>query len=174
MEKLLTPEFWQAQSAVVMSAPWVVGPLLVFAGFVGWQIKGWLDNREIIGLRAGNDALKAGAEVLKRRLNLAHDEQERFKDQIDQQRANSAKLEREIAELRTELAKATVRVPAAVALLHLDKQLDKVASASAVMANTVTVLSTANNELGRTLTFSGGAHEARGSPAKPEATTKSE
>ena len=153
MEKLLTPEFWQAQSAVVMSAPWVVGPLLVFAGFVGWQIKGWLDNREIIGLRAGNDALKAGAEVLKRRLNLAHDEQERFKDQIDQQRANSAKLEREIAELRTELAKATVRVPAAVALLHLDKQLDKVASASAVMANTVTVLSTANNKLGRTLTF---------------------
>ena len=167
MDKLFASEFWEAQSAVVMSAPWVVVPLLAFAGFIGWQIKGWLDNREIRGLKAENDALKAGAQVLKQRFNLAHDEQERFKDQIDQQRANGAKLEREIDELKTELAKAKGKLPAGVF-----RQLDKVTSTSAVVANTVTVLSTANNELGRTLTFSG--YEARGSPAKLEATTKSE
>ena len=99
---------------------------------------------------------------LKERLNLAHDKQERFKEEIEQQRANSAKLEREIDELKTELAKVKAQVPSA-AFLRLDKQLDKVASAGAVVANTVTVLSTANNELGRTLTFSGGKYEARGS-----------
>jgi hypothetical protein len=90
---------------------------------------------------------------------------------LDQQRANGAKLEREVAELKTELARVKAQVPTVTfALLH--KQLDKVASTSAVMTNTVAVVSTANSELGRTLTFSG--DETRGRPAKPEPTTKSE
>ena len=150
MEELFTPEFWAAQSAVVLKAPWVIVPLLLIAGVIGSTINGWRYGREIKGLRAENDVLKAGAEVLKQRFNLAHDEQERFKDQIDQQRANSAKLEREIDDLKKELAKATVRVPA-VALLHLDKQLDKVANASAAMTTTVNDLSDANSVLGSTL-----------------------
>jgi chromosome segregation ATPase len=158
MEKLFTPEFWQAQSAVVISAPWVVAPLLLFAAFIGWQIKGWLDDREIRGLRTGWDAeireLRAAKDgeisVLKERFNLAHDKQERLTEEIDQQRANSAKLEREVDELKTELAKVKARVPAA-AFLHLDKQLDKVANTSAAMATTVNGLSDANSDLGSTL-----------------------
>lgn len=177
MEKLLTPEFWQTLPTVVT---WATVPLLLFAGLVGWKAKGAQDDGEIRALKAGWDAevgeVKAAKDgeiaVFKERFNLAHEKQERLTEEIDQQRANGAKLDREIAELRTELAKATVRVPS-VALLHLDKQLDKIASSSAVMTNTVTVISTANNELGRTLTFSAGT-EAMGSPAKPEATTKSE
>ena len=165
-EKLSTPEFWQALPTVVT---WATAPLLLLAGFIGWKIKGWLDDREIRGLKAGeNDALRE-------RFNLAHDEQKRLTEEIDQQRANGAKLEREVAELRAELVKATARIPA-VAILHLDKQLDKIASTSAVMANTVTVLSTANYELGKTLTLSGarGDYEIKGGPAKFEVTRKSE
>ena len=155
--------------------------IIAIAAIVGSRLQRWVDGGEIRKLKAGWDAevreVKAAKDgeiaVLKERFNLARDKQERLTEEIDQQRANGAKLEREVAELKTEFAKATVRVPA-VALLHLDKQLDRVASTSAVMTNTVTVVSTANSELGRTLTFSGSTHEARGSPAKPEATIKSE
>ena len=154
--------------------------IIAIAAIVGSRLQRWVDGGEIRKLKAGWDAevreVKAAKDgeiaVLKERFNLARDKQERLTEEIDQQRANGVKLDREIAELRTELAKATVRVPS-VALLHLDKQLDKVASSSAVMTNTVTVVSTANSELGKTLTFSGGT-EARRSSAKPEATTKSE
>ena len=149
--------------------------IIGIAAIIGAGLQRWVDGGEIRKLRTGWDGEVRGkdAEIsaLNQRFNLAHEKQERLTEEINQQRANGAKLDREIAELRTELAKATVRVPS-VALLHLDRQLDKVASSSAVMTNTVTVMSTANNELGRTLTFSGGT-EARGSPAKPEATKRS-
>jgi hypothetical protein len=49
--KLFTNEFKQSQWAVVTSAPWVIIPLLLFVAFLGSTIKGWLDSREIRGLR---------------------------------------------------------------------------------------------------------------------------
>ena len=121
--------------------------IIAIAAIVGSRLQRWVDGGEIRELTAGKDAEIA---VLKGGFNLAHDKQERFTEEINQQRANSAKLDREVAELKTALAKLKAQVPAGAFLL-LDKQLDKVASSSTVMGSTVTMLSYANEALGRTL-----------------------
>jgi septal ring factor EnvC (AmiA/AmiB activator) len=146
--------------------------IIVIAAIVGAGLQRWVDGGESRKLKAGWDGevRRKNAEIsaLNQRFKLVHEKQERLTEEIDQQRANGAKLEREVAELKTELARVKVQVPT-VTFALLDKQLEKVASSSAVIANTVTVVSTANSELGRTLTSSGSTNEARGSPAKPEA-----
>jgi hypothetical protein len=35
----------------VWSAPWAIIPLLLVVGFLVWRIRGWLDDREIRGLK---------------------------------------------------------------------------------------------------------------------------
>jgi hypothetical protein len=155
--------------------------IILIAAIVGSRLQRWVDGGEIRKLKAGWDAeireLKAAKDgeinVLKERLNFAHDKQEGFTEEIEQQRANSAKLEREVAELKTELAKVKAQLPAVV-FRHLDKQLDKVASASAVMASSVDHLSAANLAVGHVLTTPSGNLNLSPDAPKVEVTTKSE
>ena len=65
MEKLLTTEFWLSQTAVIMSAPWVIIPLLLMSGFIGWKIKGGIDGGARL-LRAENKALEAQLQLARR------------------------------------------------------------------------------------------------------------
>jgi hypothetical protein len=155
--------------------------IIAIAAIGGSRLQRWVDDGEIRKLKAGWDAeireLKAAKDgeinVLKERLNLAHDRQEGFTEEIEQQKANSAKLEREVAELKTELANVKVQVPAVV-FRHLDKQLDKVAGTSAVMASSVDHLSAANLAVGQVLTLPSGKLNLITDAPKVEVTRKSE
>jgi hypothetical protein len=44
LDQLFTPQFWNAQWAVVMSAPWLTIPLLLLAGLVGLCLQRWRDG----------------------------------------------------------------------------------------------------------------------------------
>ena len=137
MDNLLTSQFWHDQWAFVMNAPWIIFPLLLTAGFVGWRWKASNDDGEIRGCRAERDAVKA-------QLLLAHDKQGAFGEEINQLRVQIAKQTQTISELRTiEAARY---------------QFDALSSNSALVSNTITNLSTANSELGATLTITGGRY----------------
>jgi hypothetical protein len=77
MDQIFTPQFWHDQSAIVMSAPWLIIPLLLLAGlmFLQW----WRDG----GLRE--------------RLSLANDQRAVVTRQI-------TKLEAQITEVRVDVA----------------------------------------------------------------------
>jgi hypothetical protein len=49
MDQIFTSQFWHDQWTVITSAPWLVIPLLLVAGFVGWKWKGANDDGEIRG-----------------------------------------------------------------------------------------------------------------------------
>ena len=51
MDQLLTLEFWKVQIEVATSSLWVVIPLLLIAGIIGWKAKGIINDRKIRGLR---------------------------------------------------------------------------------------------------------------------------
>jgi hypothetical protein len=55
----------------VWSAPWAIIPLLLVVGFLVWRIRGWLDDREMRGLKVDKDAAET-------RLKLAEDKQKVF------------------------------------------------------------------------------------------------
>jgi hypothetical protein len=138
MDQVFTPEFWQRQWAIVMDAPWVIIPLLLIAGLIGSRWQRSTDDGEIRGVKAENNALKE-------QLNLARKEQKAVTTQ-------SIKLSSEVAELKVEFASIKASLLPAVVI----PQLDKVASTTAVLSDTVTALSAANLSLGATLTGSGG------------------
>jgi hypothetical protein len=103
--------------------------LIAIVVFVGWKSRGLVDDGEIRGVKAENNALKE-------QLNLAHNEQNAITKQ-------STKLELEVAQLRVEFASMkasllpTVTVP----------QLDKVAVTAAVVSDTVSLLRAATLSL---------------------------
>jgi hypothetical protein len=78
-DQLFTPQFWNAQWAVVMSAPWLTIPLLLLAGLVGLFLQWWRDG------------------TLRERLSLANDQRAVVTRQI-------TKLEAQIAEVRVDVA----------------------------------------------------------------------
>ena len=100
-----------------------------------WQRS--VDDGEIKGAKAENNALKE-------LLNLARHDQKVVTKQ-------STKLESEIAGLRVEIASMKSSLLPTVAI----PRLDKVASTTAVLSDTVRVLQAANSSLGSTLTGSG-------------------
>ena len=155
IENLFTVEFWQSQAAVVWGAWAIIIPLLLIVGSLGWTIKGWLDGREIRGLKAENDAAET-------RLKLAQDEQKVVTAQLGILEPNSKKLETEFAALKVEVAQMKAVLP----------QLDRVATTTAMVTGTARALSEANTVLGATLSGSG-ALFADASIA-PKATSKSE
>jgi len=142
MDQLLTGQFWHDQWAFVWSAPWVIIPLLLIAGLVGAKIKGALDGGEIRGLRAENS-------LADRQLKLAQHDQQVVTTQVELLKPSSGQLATEVAELKTEVARIKAELPDLVKAVL--PQIDKVASTSAVVANTVSVLSEANSALGATL-----------------------
>jgi hypothetical protein len=75
VDQLLAPEFWKAQIEVAASASWVVIPLLLIAGIIGWKSKSAVDDRKIRGMRAEINTCG-------QRLQQAHDKQELVTDQV--------------------------------------------------------------------------------------------
>ena len=97
------------------------------------------DDGEIRGVKVENNALKE-------QLNLARHDQKVVTKQ-------STKLGSEIAELRVEFGRMKASLRPTDNLVS--PQLDKVASTTAVLSDTVRVLQAANSSLGSTLTGSG-------------------
>jgi len=74
---------------VVMSAPWLIVPLLALAGWIGWKIKAAFDNSEIRELKATLGAREG-------RLHLAKETANALEKQISELQPQSAKLQTEI------------------------------------------------------------------------------
>jgi hypothetical protein len=51
VDQIFTTQFWHDQWTVITSAPWLVIPSLLVAGFVGWKWKSVNDDGEMRGLR---------------------------------------------------------------------------------------------------------------------------
>jgi hypothetical protein len=156
MDKLFTDEFWQNLGALIARHPSVIILLLVLFG-LGMIIQRWLNGREITGLKAENSTLEA-------RLKLAEDKQKAVTAPVEI--LENTKLKEEVAALQTEVAQIKVALPQSVL-----NQVIQVANTSAVVVNTVRVLSEANTDLGSTLSGSGNLY-ADASVA-PKATSKS-
>jgi hypothetical protein len=156
MDKIFASDFWEAQAAVVMQAPWAIVPLLLLAGFIGSKIQNALNGREIRGLKAENNALK-------QQLNLAHDKQGPVTKQVEiLEGAETGKVPEWVTEVKRDV---TGMLPEIVEKA-VAARLDKIATTSAVVANTVTVLSTANNALGASLNPSGAIYSDTPLPLK--------
>jgi hypothetical protein len=137
VDQLLTTQFWHDQWTFVMSAPWIILPLLLIAGFVGWRWKASNDDGEIRVSRAERDAAKG-------QLLLAHDKQEIFEQEINRLSALLSEQRKVISELR----------PVGAARY----QFEALNANSASVASTVASLSSANAELGATLTLTGSGY----------------
>jgi Tfp pilus assembly protein PilO len=140
MDQLFTGQFWHDQWTVVMTAPWIILPLLLIAWGVGWKMKGSNDDGEIRGVNAENKALKE-------QLTLANKKHDVVTDQLEALKPYIAKLEPEVSQLRAQVQNLSQRIP---------DQLAALVSTTASVSSGVTAISTANTDLGRTLTLSSG------------------
>jgi hypothetical protein len=112
MDQIFTSQFWHDQWAVVTGAPWVVIPLLLIAGFVGWIWKGANNKDEI-------SALKAHIELTKERLKYLGEAK--------------AELEQEYKELKAELASDAPNKEELLAVVaKIDTALTKLSKANTV------------------------------------------
>jgi hypothetical protein len=125
--------FWKAQIEVATSAPWVVIPLLLIAGIIGWKSRSIIDARKIRGLRAEINTRE-------QRLQQAHDKQELV--------ANQLKILRDA--LMQEYAK--LRKARKMPLEQEATELVSVAyNANRAARSSLSTLSIASNALGATL-----------------------
>jgi hypothetical protein len=86
--------------------------------------------------------------LVEARLELARDEQKVVTAQVEKLTPYGAKLESEVGELKIEVAQMKAVLP----------QLDKVASTTALMTDTVKIVLEANSILGATLTPTGAVY----------------
>ena len=133
MDQLLAPEFWKAQIEVASSAPWVVIPLLMIAGIIGWRSKSIVDDRKIKGMMAEINTRE-------RRLQQAHNKQELVTNQVKILRDA---VMQEYAKLK-KTRKMSLEQQAA-------ELVDVAYNANRVARSSLSTLSVANNELGATL-----------------------
>jgi hypothetical protein len=151
MDQIFTSQFWHDQWTVITSAPWLVIPLLLVAGFVGWKWKGANDDGEIRGLRA---EINAAAQ----RLELAREKYEAVANQVNELREKVAQQDKVIAELK-KTAIAPVRV-------------DELAASNTEIKRSLTDLSTSTTILGEALTFIPGSAQATLTSASPSVEIK--
>jgi hypothetical protein len=130
MPDFFSPAFWKAQLELIMSAPWVIIPLLFVAAFVAWKIRAAIDDGEIRGLKARNDASTE-------RLKLADDKYQHEVAQLS--------LAREALQILTQRVKANEPQPVLVA-------------AAATATATFNNLATTNMALGTTLSSVNASH----------------
>jgi hypothetical protein len=138
--KLLEPDFWVTLWSTFLGfdfwgttrkaffAPEVViplVPLLLIATYVGWKIKGGFANEKIKGMKTQIDAAE-------QRLLSA-----------SEQRAAGADVDREVETLRKQVFELKTRLETGV-------QPSELTARVGAIAQTVTTLSSANNELQRT------------------------
>jgi hypothetical protein len=134
MDQLFTTQFWHDQLAVILSAPWIIVPSLLIAGFIGWKWKGINDDGEIRGLRAQTNA--AGE-----RLELARERYEAVVKQVSELRAKLVEQDGVIAGLK---GVATVRV-------------DRLVATNTEIQGILTGLSTSTSSLGQALSSTSGS-----------------
>jgi hypothetical protein len=137
VDQFLTPEFWKAQIEVATSAPWVVVPLLLIAGIIGWKSRSIIDARKIRGLRVEINTRE-------QRLQQAHDKQELVSNQVKILRDA---LMQEYAKLKK--AKKMSLEQEATELVCVAYNANRAARSS------LSTLSIANNALGATLAPTG-------------------
>ena len=143
-DQIFTTQFWHDQFTVIASAPWVIIPSLLIAGFVGWKWKGAIDEGEIRELRAKADA---AAE----RLELAREKYQAVVGELNELRDKVAKLDTKIAKLK----KGAIT----------SDQFDELKFSSTKIKNSLTNLSTSTGSLGevlRPVDFKGGSTSGSG------------
>jgi hypothetical protein len=130
MDQIFTSQFWHDQWVVITSAPWLVIPLLLVAGLVGWKWKGGNDEGEIRGLRAELDTAA-------QRLEFAREQYEAVVKQLKELRDKVAQQDSVIAEF-----KRTAIAPARV---------DQLVTSNTEIKSALTNLSTSTSSLGQAL-----------------------
>jgi F0F1-type ATP synthase membrane subunit b/b' len=138
--KLLDPDFWVTLWSKLLgfdfwgtvwksfSPPEIVIPLislLLLATYLGWKIRGGFDDRKIKGMKSQTDTAE------QRLLST------------EEQRAAGADVDREVDELTKQVLDLKEH-------LETRMQSSELAARVSAMAQTVTKLTTANNELQRT------------------------
>ena len=144
MDQIFTTQFWHDQWTVITSAPWLVTPLLLVAGFAGWKWKAANDDGEIRELRAKADA---AAE----RLELAREKYQAVIGELNELRDKIAKLDTRLAKLK----KGAIT----------SDQFDELKFSSTKIKNSLTNLSTSTGSLGevlRPVDFKGGSTSGSG------------
>jgi predicted membrane-bound mannosyltransferase len=130
MDRLLTPEFWATQVSLVMSAPYVIVPLLLLAAIIiGWTIK------EIRRCRARRDAAET-------RLQQAQDRHQAVRENLAHLQFLIVQMSEKIKKLKAETAAAPGRSPI----------LDEITNDSAKAKFSIVNLLHASHELRRILT----------------------
>jgi hypothetical protein len=144
MDQFFTGQFWHEQWAVVMSAPWLIVPLLLLSGFIGWRFRKAVDDGEIRGLR---EQKLAAAD----RLQLAHD--------------RYGPVVAEVGALKDKIVEQTIAISDLKNHPHFQKaadeqlamlirgRLDALYNSNNAMSTTVTNLSTSTTNLGKSLTI---------------------
>jgi hypothetical protein len=149
--------------AVFRDHPLQVGAIFVVAALAGSRLQRWVDGGEIGKLKAGWDAeireVKAAKDgeinVLRERLQLAHDKQEAATKQLDVLEPLTRNAQSEIAQLKVQVSR--MDTPDRVKLLL--PQLDKISNSSVAVTTSVHNLSAANLEVGAALSGSGESEE---------------
>lgn len=150
MDQVLTTQFWHDQWNVVMSAPWLIIPLLLIAFIAGRRHQKSIDDGEVRGYRADKT-------VAETRLDLAHDKYETVVQQVAELKTKVSDQDTVIAGLQNQAAP-----PARV---------NELAFSNNEIKNLLTSLSTATTNLGATLGPHAGAVYSD-TPAVIKLTTK--
>jgi hypothetical protein len=135
--------FWYDQWGGVMSAPWVIIPLLLIAAFIGWKMKGSNDDGEIRGLRAQKDAAES-------RLELAHDKYDRGLEQVQELKARLVLQDQVFEEIKSPPHGVDFRE-------HLRENLHSLSTGNNEIQSVLSSLTSSTADLGATLGPSAGA-----------------
>jgi hypothetical protein len=123
MPDFLSLSFWRDQGELVMSAPWIIVPLLLIAGFIAWRVKGALDEGEVRAVRAQREGLQS-------RLDNARHEGEG-------QSLKISKIQTDVAELRR--------------LIHLQAKPEELERIATTVESTANAVAITNEELNHIL-----------------------
>ena len=99
MDKLTDPNFWHDNWEVVRNAPWIVIPLLLVAGLVGWFFRSSQAKSSIEGLREQVKAKDEQIKIQEARRCLAEESERKIAAEIPKLEATNKELEAQIKNL---------------------------------------------------------------------------
>jgi hypothetical protein len=144
VDQIFTAPFWHDQWAVVMSAPWIIIPLLLLSAIIGSRWRKTVDDGEIRGLKAQKQAAED-------RLQLAADKQTVVTEKIDE-------VKEQVSLISRQIQGRTIPVP-------------NILAETEKLSGTIGDLSLANTEVSGTLSASGALYKtilSRSFPKKPK------
>jgi hypothetical protein len=152
IEQIFTSQFWHDQWDVIARAPYLIVPLLLIAGFVGWKWKGTNDDGEMRGLRA---EVKGVVNVAAQRLELANEKieaaDEKYKAVVNREnelKDKVARQEKVIAELEKDEKKASEWPQSPLS----PARFVQLSTSNTEIKSALTNLSTSTTSLGQALT----------------------